>query len=463
VNAIFHHLNTSQIPRNVAILRQLDVFVKPEEMARINRAFGHNVGAFMDFTRKHPHRNTTQAMDDIHAILMNSFTSRIGSPDDQGETLINSKNITKLWSLLCGDVQFIRFEEMNAIVFDILQHALTDRQEDGDKTAAAAKSTAKEALPAAAAAPDATPEELGSGPGKDTVLSSTMLGTLEGEGGEGDDSEISISSARFYSIPLQILSRFAVDDIVQSAWNKRVSMGTGVAQDKSSQHHHVSYSAFEAYMRHTHIDLLEAKLKYLLQLELSIAGPSVYALVHVYISDTQDEAVVLVHEPLGGEVLHVVLNEDLTFLPSRQALEEALQKKLGVAWDVHRFTETCGYNEPATYLFNPHDTPVEDAAIGSIVSRLRIVRGSTQSQNNRAVLAEDPRFVQQLVALLEAASGLPFFSTCNDTSLYVCARAMVLQFVRNKIADINSGSSCLSSPVPHCVDQFTGTSRRPKR
>ena len=69
-------------------------------------------------------------------------------------------------------------------------------------------------------------------------------------------------------------------------------------------------------------------------------------------------------------------------------------------------------------LYTPDETPIEDAAISALVNRLKIVRSLDLNKENMVVMGEDPRFVSQLNKLLAASPSLPFFSTCNDLSVY---------------------------------------------
>ena len=69
-----------------------------------------------------------------------------------------------------------------------------------------------------------------------------------------------------------------------------------------------------------------------------------------------------------------------------------------------------GYVTEDSYsLYNEVDTPVEEDAISALVSRLILTRSSDSQQGNKLVIGEDPRFVNQLNALLDASPNLPFF------------------------------------------------------
>ena len=90
---------------------------------------------------------------------------------------------------------------------------------------------------------------------------------------------------------VRVLSRFVVDYIVESAWN----------ESRVARSHSMSFSAFEAYVRQGHVRNIETKLKYLLQLEMSIAGPKAHVLVYVYLNKSKTKAVVLVEEAVNPQ------------------------------------------------------------------------------------------------------------------------------------------------------------------
>lgn len=96
----------------------------------------------------------------------------------------------------------------------------------------------------------------------------------------------------------------------------------------------------------------------------------------------------------------------------------ALPSFSGVLSTLHpRDSAVHAYNYDGR-LYTPLHTPLEDAAISGLVQRLRILSSpSSLSGHCSLILGEDPRFVAQLRALLDAA-GLPFFSLVTDLSLY---------------------------------------------
>jgi len=389
-NCIFHHLNTGHSNRNVMVLRQFGVKVDIDDMKRINRVFGRNVSAFMTFISGSDSVRLGDVMKEVHRRVIAGFESRVGLNNacDFGSSL-TSAAINKLWSILCHEKSSLKFDEMVDIVYDIVS-----------------KSMEVDDIPHPLTKP-ATPRSASKSRPENTEHKSRSRTASDDEGGEDEDGTKNWSNATFMGIHVELVARCATDYIAQSAWNKAVTGDKGANNTNNA----MSYSAFEAYIRFGHISAIEAKLKYLLQLEMSIAGPRMYSLVHVYMNHAQTEAIVLVHEPLSGDISSIVLTEDFTSLPNPDKLNELFKAKClehGLASEKYS----------AAYQYNPWDTPGEDTAISNVVGRLRIVRTASAKCPNQLIMAEDSKFVSQINALLDAATDLPFFCTCSDTSLY---------------------------------------------
>jgi hypothetical protein len=173
----------------------------------------------------------------------------------------------------------------------------------------------------------------------------------------------------------------------------------------------------DAYVRNERMNYIDRKLKYLMQLETNYSSPSSYLLVHVYVNRAQDELVVLAHDPVSGEVHKLSVREDLRALPvgeKLRALFPLVRKMEEAVNNKGHALRSSYYNSDATYLYNPWDTPAEDAAVSEFLSRLKIVRG--RSTASSLILGEDARFTSQLKALLDSSS-LPFFCVLNDLTL----------------------------------------------
>ena len=386
-NAIFHHMNSSHAQRNVSILRQLGANVNVEDMKRVNRVFSRTVSDFMHFASSSSSKSLSEVVSEAHKKVISGFEARVGTAmDNLNGGPIDSQRITKIWNVICTNKNFMKFDEMVEVIKGTIlentgQHS---KPSNNDKDEKEEKDGSKEEI----------------------AINSEGAGSTNSDslGVDGDDR----TKQTFRRQPADLVSRLTVDHIVMSAWNKSQQVSTDQAEM-----HSISYSAFEAYIRRGHINAVENKLKYLLQLEMSIAGPTVWTLVHMYMNHDKNHAVVIVHEPLSGEVLHYEFKDDFSKLPNPDDLIGSFEANKGMTQ-----LRDWGLANPYNYLYNPVDTPVEDQTIANIVSRLRIVRTVSEKTPNSLMLAEDPRFVRQLNHLLDAASNLPFFCTCNDSSLY---------------------------------------------
>ncbi len=433
-NCIFHHLNSGAAQRNMSILSQLGLTVSIEEMKRINRAFGRNVGAFMNFITGQYSWKLDSAVNEAHQRIISAFESRVGvsAEGDLGRS-INHADITKLWNILSPEKKTLRFDEMVSVIEDVLTRGGKKIPDDAADLIMSPRDKKAIAKAVAAAKTDAT---LSNEPIKDAtttvetetviaqtpehVIKNSSSGTslkqndLEESSDEEDDNW---NGDTFMGVDVELIARCCTDHITSSAWNKPVTRNNDPKKIiKKITAHNVSYCAFEAYVRYGHIIAIESKLKYLLQLEMSIAGPSVWSLMHVYMNQEQNEIIVLLNEPLSGDVISLSIKDDFTSMPSPNKLSEILQEKC----DKHGLSEwgQKGYFHDNEWLYTPSETPAEDKAISDIVDRLRIIRTTSAREPNKLEIAEDPRLVLELNKILDAAIDLPFFCTCSSTSLY---------------------------------------------
>lgn len=390
-NAIFHRLNTSHVSRNLATLRQLGVEISETEMKRVNRVFSRSVRQLMTFLRNYATVDVNHVIAHVNRLVVNGLEQRVGGFMDAQPPTLTSKGIKKLWSLVCPSGIAMRFDEATAMVMNVLTSSIAT--EEGKAESTPTSSTAE--------AGDAVPVKAASG---NRVLTANV-------GDSGEESEESDDEVEVYrEMNMRVLSRFVVDYIIESAWN----------DCRTSRSHNMSFSAFEAYVRQGHVKNIETKLKYLMQLEMSIAGPKAHVLVYVYLNKTKTKAAILVEEPLKGEIYAHEFEEDLSFLPDGTTLRERFTKKVEEKGsDLFKWCLKEGFVPEESYsLYNDVDTPEEEAAIAALVSRLIITRSSDSKQGNKLVVGEDQRFVSQLSSLLDASPLLPFFFSCNNTSVY---------------------------------------------
>ena len=234
-------------------------------------------------------------------------------------------------------------------------------------------------------------------------------------------------------VSLSLICRLIVDSIVQCSWNRDAIASPSLATNGGVKllSSAMSFSGFESYVRRRHIKNIERKLMYMLQQEIEASSPGQYTLVHVYVNNATNEAIVLMHEPLSGEVLKLSINEDLGSLPVRQeklydinlkrqsqVINKMWYGNNGKLLEWEDAAKLISYNSPK-FLYNPWEFPAEEAALSDMVARLRLVRGSSGSIfGAKLMLVEDPRFVVQLKKLLDTSATLPFFYICNETNLY---------------------------------------------
>lgn len=375
-NAIFQNLTTTtaQVKTNVGILQKLGVVIAEEDMARISRIFLCKASVLMSFVR------TSQRDLDMYEILdvadcevSRGLSHRTGMSANGAD---QASSVAKLWSSLAPNMSTtVSFEAvagylttmlLEANVFDeVVHHSPRPK----DVTAVAAMH----------------------------------------------------SRAAIRGVDAHILCRIIADTLLYSGWNRDVPSAGAAAANPATKDaaastsidlkSNLSFSGLDAYIRNNRINFIERKLKYLMQLETNYSGAEIYVLVHVYFSVAQDEFIILVHDPLSGDVYKLGYKEDLKQLPMGEKLvkmfinspkhEDFINKK----------------NPNAVYFYNPWETPAEDAVLTDLVSRLRIVRSKTSSGSSSLIVAEDPKFVGTLKALLDGSAALPFFSIINDLTL----------------------------------------------
>eukprot|EP01033_Poteriospumella_lacustris_P005213 gene5213-3723_t len=169
------------------------------------------------------------------------------------------------------------------------------------------------------------------------------------------------------------------------------------------------------------------KLQYLIHLEHDRTKSATFFLVHVYVSSDGEELVVLADDPLSGDVHKLHLFENVKQLPHGEALRALFLQNKALAHALQHAhvllppgrtaAGATAVDTDALYLYNPVDTPQEDAAVSAMLARLKLVR-SHATNSAQLVLAEDPLLVQQIKTLMDAsAKALPFFYVLND--LYV--------------------------------------------
>jgi hypothetical protein len=89
----------------------------------------------------------------------------------------------------------------------------------------------------------------------------------------------------FVHVQRRVFCHLIRDEILHSCWNKISQSKNGTRDPKTRT---ISYSAFKAFVRRSHIDVIEQKLQYLVLLQNSSGRGSVNYLVHFFIPTIQD-------------------------------------------------------------------------------------------------------------------------------------------------------------------------------
>eukprot|EP01038_Epipyxis_sp_PR26KG_P009215 gene9215-12426_t len=361
---IFPKLEQTKARSNAENMRLLGLEIAEEEMARISRIFNYDVSSLMKFLRVENVQSSKiiEALNQVDNIVLNGFADRCGLQTDYENSMI------KLWLTLSpSKEQPLTFEKassaMTSVVIDHL-HAGSSKNQTAVQE-----------------------------------IDETILG-----------------------VPIQVLCRCVADTLIYSDWNNSTQNSNGQATVKkapagkadasSSLLGYLSFSSLDAFVRIGRIALVERKLKYLMQLERNLSSPSLYMLVHVYANQSDKQLIILGHDTISGSVLKLELkDETVSQFPFDDKLRDSFP------YDKHDKAKINNKNDfRSWYLYNPWDTPQEDAAITAIINRLRILRTRSSS---KFILAEDPKFVSQLKGMFtqNTAAPLPFFAIINDLTM----------------------------------------------
>lgn len=375
-NAIFQNLTVTntQVKNNVVILHKLGVTVTDEDMARISRIFLYKPSILMAFVRNsQPDVDLYEILDIADYEVSRGLNQRTGLGSSSAD---QTSSVAKLWSSLSPNMS-------TAVGFDTISGYLTTMLLEANVFDEAVYHSPRP---------------------KDAAAVAAMH-----------------NRASIRGVDAHILCRIISDTLLYSSWNRDAPSGSSVAASAAKKDpatsvsvdlkSTLSFSGLDAYIRNNRINFIERKLKYLMQLEKNYSGAEIYVLVHVYFSVAQDEFVILVHDPLSGDVYKLGYKEDVRQMP----LGEKLVKMFINSPEHEEFINRK--NPSAVYFYNPWETPAEDAVLSNLVSRLRLVRSKTSSGSSSLIVAEDPHFVNTLKALLDNSAALPFFSIINDLTL----------------------------------------------
>lgn len=381
---IFHHLTAAYASRNATILRSIGINISEEEMTRISRIFHWDVPQYMEFMQS-PITGIAKSIDLANTQIEKCMEQRAGkiqnsnkNPDEKFN--ITSQSILKLWDSL-------EISEDGTVLYDVAVQYFKTIVEDS-------------------------------------------LYSIE-ENLKKSKSELTIHTHK-----VDVLCRIIVDLILYSQWNKPPRrLLTKSVNGTCNLIKSLSLSGFEAYIMSGHITKLEDKLKFVVKSKINSSLGSMYLLMHVYFSVSQKNVIVLGHDPISGKIFKIKFNQDVSNMPMGEKLSDMFFKhneidqfckkishlkvtdsnKLFSKKSEQQLLQPLLYNPDSRYLYNPWDTPIEDAAITEMISRIRLVRGFSTAST--LVIAEDMKFVNQMKDLIDKAPDLPFFTVVNDLTL----------------------------------------------
>jgi Ca2+-binding EF-hand superfamily protein len=294
----------------------------------------------------------------------------------------------------------------------------------------------------------------------------------------------------FYGVDISILLRLVIDSIISSDWN-RPHFSTGVTSSSNGTvaiSNGLSFSGLDAYVRYSNIQKIERKLKYLLLLEKNLSSSFTYLLVHVCLNPTNNEVIVICHDPVTNEIYKLQCKEEIQVsnsanvhaaqankpttavasaspmkdLPTGEKIKQAIvdyysmihleagTNKQSLYWGKNSF-----FNNPSAssvlindsfYLYNPVETPLEDKVIQDFVNRIKLIRRPLiHGKPSELILSENPALVKQMKDLLDSYSEkLSFFYILNDLSLRFEINSQ--QLIHSKEEDPRSSNALVKTP-----------------
>ena len=398
-SAIFQGLKQKYAKTHIERIRRLGLKITEDFHARMCRIFHNDLRAFMSFISANKSGiDLTAVLTAADDVLKDCLFKRAGSQSSSGTDWV-----MKLWSSFAPTAaKIVSFDNITNYFVRIF---------------------------------------------RETVENSRKEGSPDNEKSNKEEGSI-----LFMGFDVDVLCRIIIDSLVYSKWN-----GAAEVDNDTMVRLQLSFSGFEAYVKYNQVLATERKLRSFLRLNINNTSPTLSLLVHVFFKGSYDEVVILANDTFSGDVYKLVLKENIKQFPvdkeldkrfethrdlaktlltafnysekvilpalkdkassggSAELLEKA-KKELSVFDDRHDHIRNTLTNmdDEGFKLYNPWDTPAEDAAISDLLSRLRLVRDTVKKAE--LVLAEDAKFLQQFKTLLDGAT-LPFFSILDETTL----------------------------------------------
>lgn len=442
-NAILQSLELQQAKANTSILQSLGMSnLRVSDMARISRIFGFNVNSLMEFVRLSS-LDLIEALDIMDTQICKELSARSGASIVRAnDDTMSARASSKKDKVSPRTVPVMPQTSLTGKVPPNLSNFALENSISIDLTEPTTSSTVK--------IWNAFAPTVDSAASFDTLVK--YFNDVMTDSHWFRTSGVTISGVNF-----DVLTRIVVDILIHSSWNKTFqSVGSSVNEsgggsgsglnaqnlkapkdvaslvsNETSIPSLLSFSGLDAYLRINRIHYIERKLKYLMQLESNMSGNSTHLLIHVYLSSINngsrgDEMVIVADDPLSGEVFTLQLKDpSFELLPRGEKLRGLFDEIQN--WDVlvkslsntvnnrpGGALQSMRFDENSLYLYNTFDTPLEDSVVSDLLKRLRLVR-SRRTSISELIITEDPKFLNQLKLLLDAAANnLPFFYIVND-------------------------------------------------
>lgn len=416
---ILNHLHPKASAVNVQKLKVKGIDITIQEMNRINRLFNNSIKSFMNFMSD-VNVDIKGSLSWIQNEILVSFMQKAGTSPSNSSAIIgiSAAQTRKLWSSISGSnstprIDFLTFSVFLTKLIEDVLHSRDQNTEHCDRTFESEHEHEHQHPLSQVSMPSSKKliAPLTSSSKKvDSGIASPVPVPVPSHAKDIPDSSSLYCSVA--GVPVDILCRIVTDAIMYSEWNKfdqQIVTSKSAEDDSVSITEHLSLSGFEAFVRNSHVNALETKLRYLVFLEHNSQGGAVNLLVHVYINLAKDDVVILAHDPTCGAVYKLQFSQNLKDLP----LGDELQSIIPEMYKNLRKASNGSSTNDLVYHYNPWETPSENTAIAEVVDRLRLVIG--QGTPSQLIFAEDPKFVQQLKTHINSGNNdLPFFSVVNE-------------------------------------------------
>ena len=431
-NKILDHMIAKDSKANT---KDKEMVVTAEMMARVQRAFGENMSAFMDFVTKKD-VNVGAMVDNFRRELVIAIETRSKSSKGgaTASASASASHVTKIW------MQFAP-SPADTVSVDTLTDYFCQCYED--QVAIASAPAAAGATPAAKATEKAVKQQ------EEEEEEEKTNGDEKKE--EEDDKATTAGTSRpvlqsYKSIRLavdtfkekkeehvatrsketRLLCRIIADEIAYSSWNRpdivssRSSSG-GVLIDA------ISMSGFEAFLMKEHVDSIERKCVFIIKSYINYANSVVRLMTRVFVHKSKKEIVVVAYDPISDETMKMFIDADVSAMPIGPELRDRVEVKRLIAdpSDKTPPAEQGPMKKFDTFpTYDWYSTPVEDQAISDLLSRVRVLE--CKDGKPSLLLTEDPKYVSQVKALVDAAANLPFFTVVNELTLLFAVDASSL-------------------------------------